>query len=174
MNSALHLNYKKRSLDELPLKVELEDVEHYLALLAETPHRMAAGTVGMDDARLRVPLEEGEWSLIRVLAHLRAAADVWGDSIEVMLRLDQPVVTYIHPNKRMKAAGYATLEFHISFEAFCRQRAELLGKLANLSPENWSRSALIHGRTHTVFSQTRRMALHEADHWEQIDRLCKA
>ena len=174
MNNALYLNNKKRCLDELPLKVELGEVEHNLALLSETPHRMAAGMVGMDDARLRTPLEEREWSLIQVLAHLRAAAEVWGDNIEQMLRLDQPVVTYIHPNKRMKAAGYAALEFHTSFEAFCRQRAELLGKLANLPPEDWSRSAVIRGRTHTVFSQTRRMALHEADHWEQIDRLCKA
>ena len=153
------------------MKVELEEVEHYLALLAETPHRMA---VGMDDACMHMPPGEGEWSLVQVLAHLRAAAEVWGDNIEQMLRLDQPVVTYIHPNKRMKAAGYAALEFHISFEAFCRQRAELLGKLANLPPEDWSRSAVIRGRTHTVFSQTRRMALHEADHWVQIDRLCKA
>jgi hypothetical protein len=160
-------------LDNLPLKVELEDIEHYLALLAETPHRIAAGMVGMDDARLRTPPEEGEWSLVQVLAHLRSAAEVWGDNIEQMLRLDQPVVTYIHPNKRMKAAGYAALEFHTSFDAFCRQRVELLGKLANLLPEDWSRSAVIRGRTHTVFSETRRMALHEADHWAQIDRLYK-
>jgi hypothetical protein len=83
------------------------------------------------------------------------------------------VVAYIHPNKRMKTAGYTVLDFHTSFEAYCLQRAELLGKLPNLHPEDWSRSAVIRGRTHTVFSQTRRMALHEADHWEQIDRLCK-
>jgi hypothetical protein len=73
----------------------------------------------------------------------------------------------------MKAGGYAALEFHASFDVFSRQRAELLAKLANLLPEDWSRSAVIRGRTHTVFSETRRMALHEADHWAQIDRLHK-
>ena len=161
-------------MDELPLKVELGEVEHNLALLSETPHRMAAGMVGMDDARLRTPLEEREWSLIQVLAHLRAAAEVWGDSIEAMLRLDQPEIIYLRPNEHMKAAGYTTMDFYTSFNAYCYQREELLGSLRNLPPDAWSRPARIRGRIHTVFSQTRRMALHELDHWEQIDRLCKA
>jgi len=76
------------------LKVKVNEVEHYLSLLAETPQRIATGVDGIENARLST-----------------------------------------------------------RFEA-----------------EEWFRPAVIRGRTHTVFSQTRRMALHEADHWERIDR----
>ena len=38
---------------------------------------------------------------------------------------------------------------------------------------DWSRGAMIKDRRHTVFSQARRMALHEVTHCEQIEGLVK-
>jgi hypothetical protein len=35
----------------------------------------------------------------------------------------------------------------------------------------WSRGAMIRKRRHTIFSQARRMALHEVTHNEQIEAL---
>jgi hypothetical protein len=91
----------------------------------------------------------------------------------MMLRLDEPEIAYLHPNECMKATGYASIDFQVSYKAYSQQREELLGLLRNISAEAWSRPARIRGRTHTVFSETRRMTLHEADHWLQIDRLYK-
>jgi hypothetical protein len=71
----------------------------------------------------------------------------------------------------MKTAGYTGLDFQFSLLAYTRQRLALLETLRNLPPGDWSLQATIRGQTHTVFSQTRRMALHEADHWEQMERL---
>lgn len=156
------------------MKVTLSEVEHYLLLLAETPQHISTSLAALDEIRLYSAQVEGDWSLVQVLAHLRAAADVWGNSIDEMLQMENPLVEYLHPNQWMRTAGYARLEFQTSFQAYCHQRELLLEKLRILTPEDWLRPAVIRGRTHTVFSQTRRMALHEADHWDQIDRLCKA
>ena len=43
--------------------------------------------------------------------------------------------------------------------------------LMKLSFEDWSRGAMIEGRIHTVFTQTRRIAKHETQHCEQIEEL---
>ena len=53
------------------------------------------------------------------------------------------------------------------------QRKNLLNVLNNLSFEDWSCAAIIKHREHTVFSETRRMALHEDVHCQQIEELLK-
>lgn len=153
------------------MKTTLGEVEHYLAVLAETPERLASCAAGLEVERLRTPPAGEEWSLTRLLAHLRSAADVWSESIYAMLETEHPDLTYVHPNQRMKSAGYATLDFWVSLQAYAEQRRALLATLRQLQPAAWSRPATIRGRSHSVFSQTRRMALHEADHWGQIERL---
>ena len=51
------------------------------------------------------------------------------------------------------------------------QRTNLMRVLRGLGPEAWERGAIIFERRHTVFSQARRMAKHEAEHCEQLDTL---
>jgi hypothetical protein len=46
-----------------------------------------------------------------------------------------------------------------------------MGVLNGLSPTDCERSALIFGRTHTVFLQARRMAEHEQEHSAAIEFL---
>jgi hypothetical protein len=46
-----------------------------------------------------------------------------------------------------------------------------LAVLRALPPESWPCSADIAGRGRTVFSQARRMALHEKEHWVQLEAL---
>lgn len=55
-----------------------------------------------------------------------------------------------------------------SLQIFSLKRAELLAILKELPPEQWVRKGTIDGRNHTVFGQVRRMALHEAGHYEQV------
>ncbi len=53
-------------------------IEQVLALVAATPHRIAALTADLAPAQLHTTPNPGEWSANDVLAHLRACADVWG------------------------------------------------------------------------------------------------
>jgi hypothetical protein len=90
--------------------------------------------------------------------------EIWSFSIHAMLAEDNPSLPLLDERRWAKAACYATLEFHKSFQAFALQREELLCVLRDLPQDAWSRTAVIEGRTHSVFSQARRMALHEQEH----------
>ena len=147
------------------------EIEEYLNLLTQTSRRITKAINGFDDVRLRTRTDEQPWSINDILAHLRSCADVWGDSIEAMLTEQKPTVPYRHPRQWIKKTDYPQLSFHESFKAFVAQRKKSLEVLNGLSFEDWSRAAVIKGREHTVFTQVRRMALHEQVHCEQIESL---
>jgi hypothetical protein len=153
------------------MNITPDEIERYLSLLSDTTRRLMKATQGFDDVRLQYKIDKKAWSVNDILAHLRSCADVWGGSIEAMLAEDTPTLPYCHPRQWIKKTNYPDLLFHESFQAFRIQRKNLLNVLNNLSFEDWSRAAIIKHREHTVFSQTRRMALHEDVHCQQIEEL---
>jgi hypothetical protein len=145
------------------------EVEQYLALLAETPPRLAAIAARVPAAGLqRVPGSK-VWAPVEILAHLRGCAEVWGQTMLAMLAEAEPALARHDPRRWAREAGYARLPFAASLEGFAQQRAELLGRLQPLPFEAWNRGAEIGKNRHTVFSQARRMALHEQQHCEQME-----
>jgi hypothetical protein len=88
-----------------------------------------------------------------------------------MLAGQRPVIPYRHPRQWIRKTDYLQLPFHRSFKAFVVQRRKLLKMLKGLPFEDWSRAGIIQGREHTVFTQARRLALHEQAHCEQIESL---
>lgn len=153
------------------MKATLPEIEEYLDLLEETPRRIKRLTGSMAEARLQRRTAKEKWSVNDILAHLRSCADVWGDSIAAMLAEANPRVPYRHPRQWIKKTDYLRLPFQDSFQAFAMQRRKLLKALKSLSFEDWSRAAIIQGREHTVFTQVRRMAMHEGVHCEQIESM---
>ena len=153
------------------MKATFPEIETYLHLLEETPQRLLKSAKSVDETRLHQRTSKEQWSVNDILAHLRACADVWGDSIAAMLAEDHPTVPYRHPRQWIKKTDYLELDFRESLKAFTAQRKQLLKALKRLSLEDWSRAATIQGREHTVFTQARRMALHENIHCEQIESL---
>jgi hypothetical protein len=156
------------------MNITPDEIENYLSLLAATSRRLINATQAFDDVRLQYKSDEKVWSANEILAHLRSCADVWGSSIEAMLEEDNPTLPYRHPRQWIKKTNYPDLLFHESFKAFQMQRKKLLKILKSLSFEDWSRAAMIKNREHTVFTQTRRMALHEDIHCQQIEELLES
>jgi hypothetical protein len=150
------------------LKATPAALEKVLAALAETPPRLTALSAGHDDAALAQPPAPKAWSPQEVLAHLRGCADLWTYSIYAMLAESQPALPLLDERRWARAAGYARLPFSESLRTFSLARAELLAVLRGLPVEAWERAATIEGRRHTVFTQARRMALHEQEHWRQF------
>jgi hypothetical protein len=155
------------------LPIEQDQIEPVLLLLAETPARIAAVTAGLSSAQLALSPAPapGGWSAAEILAHLRGCADVWSVTIREMLRQNEPVLPLHSPRAWAKKKGYSRLDFHASLQVFTAERAELLVLIQPLPVEAWERGALIDGRRHTVFSQARRLALHEQAHCAQIEAL---
>lgn len=153
------------------LKASSSEIQKHLVLLEENIKRMAACTAKVDAMRLASSSSKREWSAVEILGHLRACDDLWSYSIYAMLTDQQPSLALIDERRWTKMLGYANLNFHQSFEVFAAKRTELIAVLKSLSEEAWSRTALIEGRQHSVFSQVRRLALHEREHCNQIESL---
>ena len=151
---------------------KMREIQEILETLADIPRRLTDLTANADESHLRLKPDPSAWSPVDVLAHLRACADVWGDSIEVMLAEEEPKIPYRHPRQWVKRTDYPQLDFSVSLKAFVRQRKALLKVLKSLTFAQWERGAQIQGRRHTVFTQARRMALHETEHCGQVERLC--
>ena len=152
-------------------------IEQILTMLAQGPPRLVALTAGLAPAQLRIPPNPGEWSANEVLAHLRSCADVWGDCIRAILAQDRPTLRAVNPRTWIKKTDYLDQEFQPSFQAFARQRTELLAVLEPLPPEAWSRAATVTGAgkplERTVFSYAEGLAIHERPHLKQIGRIVK-
>jgi hypothetical protein len=149
-----------------------------MAILPETPGRIAAATSGLTPGQLRAAPEDGEWSVNGVLAHLRACADVWGGAIARILGEDRPTIRAVNPRRWIDDTDYPEQDFHRSLAAFTAQRADLLALLEPLGADGWSRAAHILGAgpplEWTVLHYADRLARHERAHVKQIGRTAEA
>jgi hypothetical protein len=153
------------------MKLTEQDVDKVLQLLTETPRRIAAATSAVEPERLQAKADAQSWSVNEILAHLRACVDVWGETIDRMLTQEQPTLRHISPRTYLRKTHYVEIPFAESWALFVAKRTALLAQLQPLTFEQWSRSATIKDRQHTVFSQARRMSLHEEGHCAQIEEL---
>jgi uncharacterized damage-inducible protein DinB len=147
-----------------------------VTILEATPGRIATATQGRTDRQLTKEPAPDAWSVNQVLAHLRACADVWGASIERILKEDTPSFRYVSPRAWIRTTNYLNLEFQPSFLAFQQQRAALLLTLKQLSEADWRRRAVVKAsklREETVESYVCRLAEHEAGHCAQIERIVR-
>ena len=155
------------------MKATPSEIEKYLKCVEDTQIRIIRAANGLDETSLHFEPDKNSWSANDILAHIRACADLWTHSIYAMLAENEPEFSDINERRWAKVTRYAEVPFAESFQAFSLQRATLLRVLKSLPFESWERSAIIFGRKHTVFTQTRRMAKHEGEHCEQIENLLK-
>jgi hypothetical protein len=100
---------------------------------------------------------------------------MWGKYMAMILVQDHPTIRAMNPTTWIKSTNYPDLEFALSFRAFTKQRAELLGLLRALPEAAWSRGATVTGagrpRERTVMEYARWLANHERTHLKQIARI---
>ena len=146
-------------------------IDSHLQMLEETLVHLRACRAALNDEEIIRQPAPGEWSAVEVLAHLRAAAEVFSHSIYMFLLDDAPVIPYIHPNQWWHMQGYSEISFDENLQMFELNRRHLLRKLRSLTPSTWERSGTIKTQTRTVYGEMRRMALHEKGHYGQIQAL---
>jgi hypothetical protein len=150
-------------------------IDKILAILKETPPRLAYLTPGLAPAELHTAPSAGEWSVNEVLAHLRACADVWGSYyIMTILAQDKPTIKARNPRTWIKNTDFLEQEFQPSLRAFTNQRESLLAVLEPLPPEDWARTNTLIGAgkplQQTLLSHADGLARHERAHLKQIER----
>jgi uncharacterized damage-inducible protein DinB len=150
-------------------------IDKILAILKETPLRLAKLTDGLALAQLHTAPSTGEWSVNEVLAHLRACDDVWGGYyIMTILAQDNPTIKAMNPRTWIKKTDYLEQEFQPSLRAFTKQRESLLAVLEPLPLEDWARTNTLIGAgkplQQTLLSHADGLARHERAHLKQIER----
>ena len=148
------------------MKAAAQEIQTHLSTLRRTPLLIGALADQLHEEQLRARPFPNDWSLVEQLAHLHACAEIWGDDIKGMLELDASSFEKPHPRRLMR--HYQVPPFAESARTFTELRERLLACLQPLRQDQWERSATINGRRHTVYTQTRRMALHEAAHVDQM------
>ena len=152
----------------LPTLVDLAEV---LAFLGDTPPRLAAAAAPHPPARLSERPGPKGWSAAEHLAHLRGCDLVWTETIFAMLAETEPALPLFSPRDWAARLKFAQQPYAAVLAAFAARRTELLAVLTPLTLDQWQRGADIQGRRHTVFSQARRLALHEREHCDQVEGL---
>jgi hypothetical protein len=154
-------------------------VDEIMAILPETPRRIAAVTDGLKPAELRASPAPDAWSLNDVLAHLRACHDVLGGSILRIVAEDAPRWRRLSPRTWIGKTDYPKWEFAPALTAFTEQRTELLHVLEPLPPEAWDRFAMVTERDGVIEARTIGyygdwLAEHERQHWAHIEEIVTA
>jgi hypothetical protein len=150
-----------------------------MAILPETPRQIATLTEGLTPAQLRTSPEPDAWSVNDVLAHLRACHDIFGGYTLRITTEDSPSWNGMSPRAWLKKTDYPKWEFVRAFEAFKRQRADLLAVLDPLPREGWERTASVTGMVGETYERSARyyaawMARHERAHWKHIRSIIDA
>ena len=154
-------------------------IDEIMAILPETVPRLAALSARLTPAALTATPAPGEWSVNDILAHLRACHDVLGGNVLRILREDHPAWRGMSPRTWQRRTDYHEWPFDRAFEAFSRQRAELLSVLAPLPPEDWERTATVAVPPAKVYEYSARyyadwMAGHERAHLKHLPRVIAA
>jgi hypothetical protein len=143
-----------------------------LDMLRVMPARIAEATRGATAEQLHTAPEEGEWSAVEVLAHMRSCADCWGAAITEMLNSEHPTLRAVNPRTWIRSTNYADVPFRRSLTAYTKQRGELVALLDPLPPKAWQRGATVTGAgaplERTVHHYAQWMAKHERPHLEQL------
>ena len=147
------------------------EAEKYLTMLEDFAAFLKEVTARFNEDQQHWSPGQRDWSMIEVLAHLRACAEIWTHSIYAMLAEAQPTLPPLDERRWAKTRRYTDASYAANVQVFTLERAALLNVLRRLPEAGWIRAGQIEGRSHTVFSQTRRMALHEVEHRQQIEAL---
>jgi hypothetical protein len=149
-----------------------------LELLARAPLRLEEATRGLQTTQLYLRSDVEPWSVSDILAHLRACADVWGNSIMAMMTRDNPTLRYVSPRTWIRKTTYLEQEFNAALESFVKERQKLVKALADLDEAGWLRRGTFtgtsqRGRDQTVLSYADRLVNHEQAHLDQIESLSR-
>ena len=151
-------------------------VEEIMAILPETPSRLADLTDGLTSAQLRFAPEPDAWPVSVILAHLRACSDILGGNMLRILAEDQPTWKAMNPRTWQTRVDYDEWALRDTLEAFTKQRTELLSVLQPLRPEDWERTARVGVPPNKWFDYSTRyygdwLAGHERAHLKWLPRL---
>jgi len=114
----------------------------------------------------------GKWSAHEHACHLAAVHALFFERLDHMLSAPAPVITPYDPGTQDADDALLVRDLDESLAAYMRDRARLVGRLRELTPAEWNKTAE-HGEYshYSVFIMFRHLALHDFLHAYRIEEL---
>jgi hypothetical protein len=112
------------------------------------------------------------WSAHEHACHLAHVHSLFFERLDLMLREPQPFIGGYQPGDQDADDMLLQMDLDESLTRFVADRARLVARVRQLSPDDWARTAR-HGeyRTYSVFIMFRHVALHDFLHGYRIEEL---
>jgi DinB superfamily len=146
------------------------DIDELLFRLSEVPLRIARAVEGYDETALRTARAEGEWSVVDILAHIRASDEIVAQRAYALLIRDNPTLLAYDERHWAEVARYALSDFRTSLALYALRRAELVNMLRHIHFEHWQRAGLheVRGLV-SLLDIVSSMVEHEEEHCMQLE-----
>ncbi|HXH23171.1 MAG TPA: DinB family protein [Dehalococcoidia bacterium] len=143
-----------------------------IELLSSAPERLRATSAGVPAGVLRRRADDGGWSLIELVCHLRDYAEIFNSRLMRAVSEDNPRVASYDNEDLARSREYISQDLDQVLSAFGRIRSNMLAALARLTEDDWRRTV-----QHAAWGEPsiewlmNRCAQHELEHLRDIERL---
>src|SRR5579875_1198004 len=149
------------------------DVSDLIDRLEASVRRLTWAMMDLDEDELTEAPEEGEWSPIEILAHVKACDDIMTGRIATILTHPQPApLANFDERAWAEIAGYTEAPVDQTLMALQRHRGEMVWQLRRLPADAWERAAQHETRGMlTLYDLVRTFLEHEEEHIAQLEDL---
>jgi hypothetical protein len=150
----------------------MQTIEAVIDALARAPGIVVPLVREVPPQRLKQRPSPGRWSAHEHACHLAHVHQLFFDRLEVMLASPAPVITPYDPGTGDPDDLLLALDLDASLGRYEADRARLVARVRQLTPDQWQRRAE-HGEYshYSVFIMFRHLALHDFLHAYRIEEL---
>lgn len=114
----------------------------------------------------------GKWSAYEHAVHLSQSDASFLARLELILSTPEPFIEVILNSAEDEAGAMLDIDLDESLDRYVRERASLVERLENLSPDEWQKTAVHEAFDHySVFIMFRHLLNHEMLHAYRIEEL---
>lgn len=114
----------------------------------------------------------GTWSAYENAIHLSQSDVAFRARLDLILSEPEPFIETIENSAEDEAGAMLDIDLDESLERFARERASLVERLKQLSPDEWQKTAVHEAFDHySVFIMFRHLFVHEMLHAYRIEQL---
>lgn len=142
-----------------------------LKRLERTPDELAAAIKGQSAAAVGQRPDEKNWAGVEIICHLRDAEEMFGARFQMFLVMDDVKLLPADQDRIAVDRQYLRCDAGESIEAFRKRRAETLGTLRALTPDQWTRGGTHPQRGRMTFDHfLTLLCWHDDNHLDQLRR----
>ncbi len=132
-----------------------------IPLIREVPHQI-----------LKRRPSPGKWSAYEHAIHLSQSDSSFRARLDLILSTPEPLIKTIDNSPEDEAGAMLTVDLDESLDRYVRERASLVERLKDLSPDEWQKTAEHEAFDHySVFIMVRHLFNHEMFHAYRIEEL---